>query len=106
VPWGKPEAHRHWKLLKTGVMTAPTPVPSSDPANSTPTEPHSTGLSLRAWSGLILLAFTTVGALALAWLWPDFTRMHFWLVAQALPIFYGLLVCWWAREPVVDSHEH
>jgi hypothetical protein len=94
------------KLLKTGEMTAPTPIPSSDLAQSTSDGVAQSGLSCRAWIGLTLLTFSTVGALTLAWIWPAQTHMHFWLVAQALPIFYWLLVWWWARKPVRGRYEH
>jgi Flp pilus assembly protein TadB len=91
------------KLLKTGAMTASTSTSISDLAQRTSGNVAQSGLSRRAWIGLILLALSTVGVLALAWMWPDLTHLHFWLVAQALPIFYWLLVWWWARQPVGQS---
>jgi hypothetical protein len=106
VPWGKPEVRVEHKLLKTGVMPVPTPMPKFDPAEINPAGLNQSGLSRRTWIGLILLTVSTVGTLALAWVWPDLTQVHFWLVAQALPIFYWLLVWWWARQPAMDSHEH
>jgi hypothetical protein len=105
VPWGKPEVRVEHKLLKIAVMPAPTPLPKFASAESTSVCISQSGLSRRTWKGLIMLTFSTVGSLALAWVWPDSTQMHFWLVAQALPIFYWLLVWWWARQPVMDSHE-
>lgn len=63
------------------------------------------GLRHRTRVGLYLLVLITVVALAVAWCWPDRTALHFWLVAQALPVFYAVLAWWWAREPVEAEHE-
>jgi hypothetical protein len=41
--------------------------------------------------GLVVL---TVGSLAVAWLFPDITLLHFLWVAQAVPVLY-LLLAWW-----------
>jgi len=41
--------------------------------------------------GLLTL---TLLALLLVWRWPDSTLMHFWLIAQFVPMLYWLLV--WA----------
>jgi len=62
-------------------------------------------LSQRTCVGLFLLVFVTVVALAAAWFWPDRTALHFWLVAQALPVFYALLAWWWARQPAESLYE-
>lgn len=63
------------------------------------------GLPHRTRVGLCLLVVVTVAALAVAWCWPDRTALHFWLVAQALPVFYAVLAWWWAREPLEAEHE-
>jgi hypothetical protein len=47
--------------------------------------------SLMAVVGLVVL---TVGSLAVAWLFPDITLLHFLWVAQAVPVLY-LLLAWW-----------
>ena len=62
------------------------------------------GLRHRTRVGLCLLVLITVVALAVAWCWPERTALHFWLVAQALPVFYAVLAWWWAREPVEAEH--
>ncbi len=62
-------------------------------------------LSRRTAVGLFLLVAVTVAALAAAWSWPDRTLLHFWLVAQALPVFYALLAWWWARQTGESTHE-
>ena len=41
--------------------------------------------------GLLLL---TALAMTLLWRWPQATLMHFWLIAQFVPLLYWLLV--WA----------
>ena len=48
----------------------------------------------RAWLGVLGLVALTLGAMALLIGWPDNTLMHFWWVAQCVPILYWLLV--WA----------
>lgn len=63
------------------------------------------GISLRSWVGLLLLMTSTLVCLAVAWLWPGNTLLHFGLVAQFLPVFYALLAWWWARQPVGGSDE-
>jgi hypothetical protein len=53
------------------------------------------------WAAVLILLVLTVGSLALAWLRPEQTRLHFWLVAQCVPVLYWLLI-WgfdrWAPE--------
>lgn len=47
--------------------------------------------------GMLGLATLTLGSLGLAWLFPDSTMLHFLWVAQAVPVFYLLLV-WWGTQ--------
>ena len=54
--------------------------------------------------GLSLWGGVTFGALFLAWSWPDATLMHFWLVAQAVPVLYWLLMAWVMRSPSRGRH--
>ena len=49
-------------------------------------------------SGLAGLVLLTVGSLCLAWWWPDQTLMHFWLVAQAVPVLYWVLIAFYVRD--------
>jgi len=44
--------------------------------------------------GVLGLLMLTLLALLLVWRWPDATLMHFWLIAQFVPLLYWLLV--WA----------
>ena len=48
----------------------------------------------RVGLGVLGLSALTLGAMALTLWWPDSTLLHFWLVAQCVPILYWLLV--WA----------
>lgn len=64
-----------------------------------PTEPNSLHpasgwLKHRVWLGVLGLLTLTLLALLLVWRWPDSTLMHFWLIAQFVPLLYWLLV--WA----------
>ena len=49
-------------------------------------------------------AVMTLGALLLAWSWPQASLLHFWLVAQAVPVLYWLLMVWVLRSPARDDH--
>ena len=51
---------------------------------------------LSARSKWILLALTlvTVMGIGLVWWQPQESLWHFWLIAQALPVVYGLLTYW------------
>ena len=53
----------------------------------------------RTLVGVLVWAFLTFGGLWLAWSWPDATLLHFWLVAQAVPVLYWLLMAWVIRSP-------
>lgn len=48
----------------------------------------------RVGLGVVGLVALTLGAMALVLWWPDSTLMHFWWVAQCVPILFWLLV--WA----------
>lgn len=52
------------------------------------------GLSRRARLALLLLAAATVLGVSVVWLLPDASLLHFWLVAQALPLLYCVLTYW------------
>lgn len=86
-------------------MYKPTQAPGDDPGDPVISLEPSKWLTRRTSVGLFLLVFVTVVALAAAWCWPDRTSLHFWLVAQALPVFYALLAWWWARQPAEFSYE-
>ena len=58
----------------------------------------SPGLPARVLRGLALLFGVTFLALCAAWAWPDNTGLHFWLVAQAVPVFY-VVFTWWSSHP-------
>lgn len=79
--------------------------PTSDLGVSTLQVAKPEGLPHRTRVGLCLLVFITIAALAVAWCWPHRTVLHFWLVAQGLPVFYAVLAWWWAREPLEAEHE-
>jgi Flp pilus assembly protein TadB len=54
-------------------------------------------LPARSLWGVVWLVLLTVGSLAVAWLLPDVTLLHFLWVAQVLPVLYLLLV-WWGTQ--------
>jgi hypothetical protein len=58
------------------------------------------GLSLSVIYRLMVLFGVTVLSLLLAWWWPENTALHFWLVAQLMPVIYVALLCWsvWERK--------
>jgi len=60
-------------------------------------------LPLRSRWGLLALGGLTVGSLAVAWLLPDMTMLHFLWVAQAVPILYFLLAWWGAQASPRDD---
>jgi hypothetical protein len=72
------------------------PTSSSKPRHP-PISTLLTPLPARSIWGLISLVVLTVGSLTLAWLWPDFSLMHFLWVAQAVPVLYLLLALWSAK---------
>lgn len=86
-------------------MNQLSPIPESNPEVSSPSVSGVVGVSGRSVLGLSFLIVATWVALALAWLWPDNTRVHFWLVAQGLPVFYAFLAWWWARQPVAGADD-
>jgi uncharacterized membrane protein len=43
--------------------------------------------------------------MALAWAWPQATLMHYWLVAQAMPVVYLLLIFLFDRFAPASRHE-
>ncbi|MEY4491530.1 MAG: hypothetical protein RLY41_1336 [Pseudomonadota bacterium] len=63
-----------------------------------------TGLAPRALWGTVALVVLSVGSLAWAWLWPDFTLLHFLWVAQAVPLLYVFLA-WWGTQPASTSDD-
>ena len=54
----------------------------------------SPGIPSRVARGLAVMMLVTFIALCAAWAWPDNTALHFWLVAQAIPVFY-VVFAWW-----------
>jgi hypothetical protein len=48
----------------------------------------------RVGLGVLGLTALTLGAMALTLGWPDSTLLHFWLIAQCVPVLYWLLI--WA----------
>jgi hypothetical protein len=57
----------------------------------------SPGLPARAVRGVFVLLLVTFTALCAAWAWPDNTALHFWLVAQVVPVFY-IIFAWWSSS--------
>jgi hypothetical protein len=51
---------------------------------------------------VLCLFGVTLLAMAWAWHWPDQSLLHFWLVAQAMPVFYVILAWWGAQAPTED----
>ena len=51
----------------------------------------------RALLGVAGLVVLTIGSLAVAWLFPDATLLHFLWVAQGVPVLY-LLLAWWGTQ--------
>lgn len=87
-------------LLQDALVSVPPPVPDSTPSPLTPAAVHDGEVgaaSARAWWGVVILLVLTLGSLTLAWLWPDATLMHFWWVAQAVPVLYLVLIAWGVR---------
>ncbi|BDU52706.1 hypothetical protein [Limnohabitans sp. INBF002] len=64
----------------------------------------SASLPLRSRWGLLALVVLTIGSLAVAWLLPDMTMLHFLWVAQAVPILYFLLAWWGTQASERDDH--
>ena len=77
------------------------PVQAGDRARSGPLPVQGQRLG---W-GVLMWAVLTVGALLMAWHWPDATLLHFWLVAQAVPVLYWLLMAWVIRSPSRGNHD-
>jgi hypothetical protein len=50
------------------------------------------GVSARVVWGLAVLLLVTVVALVVAWYWSENTELHFWLVAQFVPVFYAFWI--------------
>jgi hypothetical protein len=48
------------------------------------------------------LLVLTVLAMTVAWYWPEQPLLHFWLVAQAVPVLYVILAWWGAQAPTED----
>ncbi|WP_146100050.1 hypothetical protein [Limnohabitans sp. TS-CS-82] len=67
--------------------------------SGTVAQPSSHG---RAFWGVLCLFGVTLLAMAWAWHWPDQSLLHFWLVAQAMPVFYVILAWWGAQAPTED----
>jgi hypothetical protein len=53
----------------------------------------------RTLSGVLCLIGLTVVAMSVAWYWPDRTLLHFWLVAQTMPVLYVVLAWWGSQAP-------
>jgi cobalamin biosynthesis protein CobD/CbiB len=56
----------------------------------------------RAFWGVLCLVVLTVLAMTVAWYWPEQPLLHFWLVAQAVPVLYVILAWWGAQAPTED----
>ena len=54
----------------------------------------------RVGLGVLGLSALTLGAMALILYWPDNTVLHFWVIAQCVPILYWALT--WA---LVSGHK-
>jgi hypothetical protein len=79
----------------------PTPLidaQANNPVSVAPSSSHG-----RAFVGVLCLFGVTLLAMAWAWHWPDQTLLHFWLVAQAMPVLYVVLAWWGAQAPAEDS---
>jgi hypothetical protein len=79
------------------------PPPSNDVCATAPKAVVRSLSHGRAFLGVLSLFGVTVLAMAWAWHWPDQTLWHFWLVAQAMPVFYVVLVWWGAQAPTEDG---
>jgi hypothetical protein len=66
---------------------------ASDSEATHPTTIEVSALPMRALLGVVGLVVLTVSSLALAWVFPDMTLLHFVCVAQAVPILY-LFLAW------------
>ncbi len=78
---------------------------ASDDEVSSPLElASSDNLQVRGWWGLLGLFVLTVGSLALAWLLPNMTMLHFLWIAQTVPILYFLLAWWGTQVPPQNDH--
>ena len=62
-----------------------------------PSKIQASAMPRRALLGVAALVSLTVGSLALAWLMPEATLLHFLWVAQAVPVLY-LLLAWWGTQ--------
>jgi hypothetical protein len=81
-------------------------LPAASDAEVSPSQElaSSADLPVRGWWGLLGLVVLTVGSLALAWVWPNLTMLHFLWVAQAVPILYFLLAWWGTQVPASNDH--
>jgi NADH:ubiquinone oxidoreductase subunit 4 (subunit M) len=73
------------------------PPTASESEASHPSTIQVSALPRRSWVGVVGLVLLTVGSLALAWIFPDTTLMHFLWVAQLVPLLY-LLLAWWGTH--------
>ena len=66
---------------------------------------HPLAARRRRWvvAGVAALVLLTFGSLTLAWLRPEATGLHFWLIAQAVPTAYWLLIWWFDRHAPEDD---
>ena len=81
----------------------PQPEASNSAEGGAPSRTPPTPGRYLVW-GLLMWGVLTMGALFLAWSWPDATLLHFWLVAQAVPVLYWLLMVWVIRSPSGEDH--
>ena len=58
----------------------------------------------RVLAGVVGFFVLTLGAVTLTLLWPDHALMHFWWVAQCVPILYWLLL--WGLVSFCRRGEH
>ena len=66
----------------------------SSPAEQDPNRPSGGWAKRQVSWGILGLLVLTLLPMALVWRWPDATLMHFWLIAQFVPLLYWLLL--WA----------
>ena len=80
--------------------------PSQSPPTDVASPPTPDVRRQRVGLGVLLLTVLTLGAMALTLFRPERTVMHFWLIAQLVPVLYWLLlwalVSWPARGGDVD----
>lgn len=90
----------HETATKQAVSAA-----SSSSAEPDPPRPRGWGEHVPAL-GVLGLMLLTVGSMLLVWRWPDAALMHFWVLAQFVPVLFWLwvwvLLSWRKRGQDVD----